>query len=146
MRASQFHLIVRRCQAARELSSAVYPSLAAINTTWADFINRRLKENLTLPEQLGDCENLSSVLRVYRAYCCTAAAQYQAVFAHLQLIGLNLASEVSAASLVPMRISQPNIGTLRALRIARRGGASHKHARAWFRLALHGTDPRPPVG
>ena len=87
-----------------QLSGAVYPSLVAINTTWADFINRRLKENLTLPEQLGDCENLSSVLRVYRGYCRTAAAQYQAVFAHLQLIGLNLASEVSATALVPMRI------------------------------------------
>ena len=89
-----------------QLSGAVYPSLAAINTTWAGFINRRLKENLTLPEQLGDCKNLSSVLRVYGAYCCTAAAQYQAAFAQFQHIGLNLASEVSAASLVPMmRIS-----------------------------------------
>ena len=85
-----------------QLSGAVYPSLAAINTTWAGFINCRLKENITLPEQLGDCENLSSVLWVLGAYCRTAAAQYQAAFAHFQQIGLKFASEISAASLVPM--------------------------------------------
>ena len=85
-----------------QLSGAVYPSLAAINTTWADFINCRLKENITLPVQLGDCKNVSGVLWVFGAYCRTAAAQYQAVFAHFQQIGLNLASEISAASLVPM--------------------------------------------
>jgi hypothetical protein len=102
MRASQFHLIVRRCQAARD--SAALCTQALLQSTRPGFINRRLKENLTLPEQLGDCENLSSVLRVYGAYCRTVAAQYQAVFAHLQLIGLNLASEVSATALVPMRI------------------------------------------
>lgn len=88
-----------------QLSGAVYPSLAAINTTWAGFINHRLKENLTLPDQLGDCTTLSGVLRAYGIYFCTAAAQYQAALVHFQQIGLNLASEVSAASLVPMRIS-----------------------------------------
>lgn len=88
-----------------QLSGAVYPSLAAINTTWAGFINRRLMENLTLSEQLGDCTSLSSVLRVYGAYCCTAVAQYQAALVNFQRIGLNLASEVAVASLVPMRIS-----------------------------------------
>jgi hypothetical protein len=84
---------------------AVYPSLAAINTTWVGFINRHLKENLTLLEQLSDCKNLSGVLRVYGAYCWTAAAQYQAALVNFQQIGLNLASEVSAASLMPIRIS-----------------------------------------
>ena len=90
-----------------QLSGAVYPSLAAINTTWAGFINRRLKENLTFPEQLGDCKNLWGVLRVYGAYCRTAAAQYQAAFTQLQHIGLNLASEISSASLVPVTASAP---------------------------------------
>jgi hypothetical protein len=83
----------------------VYPSLAAINTTWAGFINRRLKENLTLPEQLVDCKNLWGVLRVYGVYYRTAAAQYYAAFAQLQIIGVNLASEISSASYVPFRIS-----------------------------------------
>jgi hypothetical protein len=88
-----------------ELSRAVYPSLAAITTTWAAFINRRLNENLTLPGQLGDCRNVSSVLRVYGAYCCTAAAEYQAALLNFQQIGFNLAREFSAASLMPIRIA-----------------------------------------
>lgn len=37
------------------------------------------------------------------------------------------------------------MSTLRVLRIARRGTACHKAARAWFRLALHGT-PAPTSG
>jgi hypothetical protein len=76
-----------------ELSRAVYPSLAAITTTWAAFVNRRLNENLTLPGQLGDCRNVSSVLRVCGAYCCTAAAEYQAALLYFQQKGFNLARE-----------------------------------------------------
>lgn len=94
-------------QRSTELSGAVYQSFAALNTTWAGFINRRLKEDLTLPEQLGECKSLSGVLRVYGAYCSTAVAQYQTAFAQFQQIGINLASEVSAASLVAVRISAP---------------------------------------
>ena len=90
-----------------DFSSAMYPSLAAINTGWAGFINRRLKENLALPEQLGECKSLWSVLRLHGAYCRTAVAQYQTTFAQFQQIGLNLASEFSAASLVPVRIPAP---------------------------------------
>lgn len=88
-----------------ELSRAVYPSLAAIATTWASFINRRLNENLALPEQLGDCKNLSSVLRVYGAYCYRAATEYQAALLDFQQIGFNLAREVSEARLLPMKIA-----------------------------------------
>jgi hypothetical protein len=86
-----------------DLSRTVYPSLAAITTTWAAFVNRRLNENLALPGQLGDCKNVSSVLRVYGAYCCTAAAEYQAALLNFQQIGFNLAREFSAASLMPIR-------------------------------------------
>ena len=91
-----------------QLSDAVYPSLAAINTTWAGFINGRLKENLTSLEELGDCKNLRSVLCVYRAYCRTAATQYQATFTQLQQIGLDLASKISSASLVQIIASAPD--------------------------------------
>lgn len=97
-----------------ELSRAVYPSLAAITTTWAAFINRRLNENLTLPGQLGDCKNLSSVLRVYGAYCCTAAAEYQAALLNFQQIGFNLAREFSTASLMPIRIAAQHEHTARS--------------------------------
>ena len=90
-----------------QLSGALYASLAAINTTSAGFMNCRLKENITLPEQLSDCKNLSGVLWLFGAYCRTAAAQYQAAFAQFQQIGLNLAREISAVSLVPMTPSAP---------------------------------------
>jgi hypothetical protein len=82
----------------------VYPSLATIATAWAAFIDRRLNENLALSAQLGDCKNLSSVLRVYGAYCCTAAAEYQAALFNFQQVGFNLAREFSAANLMLFRI------------------------------------------
>ena len=40
-----------------EFSSAVYRNFAAMYTTWTGFINRRLKEDLTLPEHLGECKS-----------------------------------------------------------------------------------------
>ncbi len=47
-----------------QFSDAVYPSLAAINTTWAGFINRRLKENLTLPVRIpGKADSVSDRFR-----------------------------------------------------------------------------------
>lgn len=91
-------------QPSTEFSGALYQSLAALNSTWAAFINHRLKEDLTLPEQLGQCRSLSGTLSVYGAYCRTAIAQYQAAFAQFQQIGLNLASKLPAAGLVPVRI------------------------------------------
>jgi hypothetical protein len=96
-----------------QLSRNVYPSLAAI-TTWAAFVNRRLNENLMLPAQLGECKNLSSVLRVYGAYCCTAAAEYQAALLNFQQMGFNLAREFSAASLMPIRIAAQHEHTARS--------------------------------
>jgi len=92
-------------QQSTELSGALYQSLAALNMTWAVFINHRLKEDLILPEQLGQCRSLSGMLSVYGAYCRTAVAQYQAAFAQFQQIGLNLASKLPSAGLVPVRIS-----------------------------------------
>ena len=88
-----------------ELSGTVYQSLAAINTTCAGFTSRRLKENLSLPEQLGGRKSLSEVVRVYGAYCRTALEQYEAVFAQFQQIGLNLASEAPVVGLLPVRIT-----------------------------------------
>jgi hypothetical protein len=55
----------------------VYRNFAAMYTTWTGFINRRLKEDLTLPEHLGECKSLSGALCVYGAYWRTAVAQYQ---------------------------------------------------------------------
>lgn len=88
-----------------EPGGALYQSLAAVNMTWAAFINHRLKADLTLPEQLGQCRSLWGTLFVYGAYCRTAVAQYQAAFAQFQQIGLDLASKLPAAGLVPVRIS-----------------------------------------
>lgn len=64
-----------------KFGDAVYYGLAAISATWAGL-----------------------VLRVYGAYCRTAVEQSQAAFAQFQKIGLNLASEVPAAVLVPVKI------------------------------------------
>ena len=74
-----------------------------------------------------------------------ATAQYQAVFGHLQQIGFTLVSEVSAATRAPIRISATQHEHTARYWVARREAASHKRVRAWFRLALHGTNP-PPSG
>jgi hypothetical protein len=41
-----------------EVNAKLYESLAAANREWASFLDRRLKEDLTVPRQLAECTSL----------------------------------------------------------------------------------------
>ena len=69
------------------LNGALYQSLAAMNTAWVEFANRRLKENLALPEHIASCTTVPRLLWVYNSYCRTAVEDYQAAVVEVQRIG-----------------------------------------------------------
>jgi hypothetical protein len=71
------------------LNGALYQSLAAINTAWLGFANRRLKENLALPEHIAGCTTVPRLFWVYNSYCRTAVEDYQATVAEIQRLGQN---------------------------------------------------------
>ena len=65
-------------------NGALYQSLAAMNTAWLEFANRRLKETLALPEHIAGCTTVPRLLWVYNSYCRTAVEDYQAAVAEIQ--------------------------------------------------------------
>ena len=61
-----------------EVNTKLYESLAAVNREWASFLNRRLKEDLAVPQQLAECRSLQDFYRVYVQFLQNACSHYQA--------------------------------------------------------------------
>ena len=118
-----------------------------MNTAWLEFANRRLKENLALPEHIAGCTTVPRLLWVYNSYCRTAVEDYQAAVAEIQRLGQNqhhagLAFNRSIPNNTPRRKGDARCSSLVALRTA-------GNPRARNRLALGGATlppglPLPP--
>ena len=59
-------------------NTKLYESLAAANREWASFLNRRLKDDLAVPQQLAECRSLQDIYRVYAQILQNACSHYQA--------------------------------------------------------------------
>jgi len=64
-------------------NSRLYESIAAANQEWASFVNRRLKEDLAMPQQLAECKSLQDLYRVYSQFIQNACSQYQSSLAQM---------------------------------------------------------------
>lgn len=60
-----------------EVNTRLYESFATVNREWATFVNRRLKEDFAVPQQLAECRNLPDLFRVYAQFVQNACAHYQ---------------------------------------------------------------------
>jgi hypothetical protein len=60
-----------------QVNTKLYESIAAVNREWASFLNRRLKEDLSVPQQLAECKSLHDLYRVYSQLFQNACSQYQ---------------------------------------------------------------------
>jgi hypothetical protein len=63
--------------AVAEANTRLYESIAAANSEWASFVNRRLKEDLAMPQQLAECRTMQDLFRVYTQFFQNACSQYQ---------------------------------------------------------------------
>lgn len=72
--------------AATTFNRSLLATVTASQNDWADFVNRRWRENLDLPERLGSCRTLLEFEQVYLAYWKRAAEQYGVELRHLGLI------------------------------------------------------------
>jgi Phasin protein len=79
--------------AAAEMNGKVYDGIAAMNKNWVAFVNRRLKEDLALPQQLAGCKSMQDMYGVYNGFFQTAYADYQAEFEQLSKLGKSLAED-----------------------------------------------------
>jgi len=80
-----------------QMNGKVYDNIAAINKNWAAFLNRRLKEDLAVPQQLAGCKTVQEVYGVYAEFFQTACADYQSEFEQIGKLGKSLADETLQA-------------------------------------------------
>lgn len=79
--------------AAAQMNGKVYDGIAAMNKNWVGFVNRRLKEDLALPQQLATCKSMQDMYSVYNDFFQTACADYQAGFEQMSKLGKSLAED-----------------------------------------------------
>jgi len=76
-----------------QMNDKVYDGIAAINKNWAAFVNRRLKEDLAMPQQLASCKTVQDMYGVYAEFFQTACADYQSSFEQMTKLSKSLADE-----------------------------------------------------
>lgn len=87
-----------------EANGKAYENISALNKTWVSFLNRRLKEDFAVPQQLAGCKTVQDMVGVYRGFLENAVADYQAEFEALSKLGRAMTEEaVSAAQSVAKR-------------------------------------------
>jgi Phasin protein len=80
-----------------QMNGKVYDNLAAINRTWVTFLNRRLKEELAMPQNLAGCKTVQDMYGVYSEFFQTAVADYQSEFEQMTKLGKSLADDTLQA-------------------------------------------------
>ena len=65
---------------AAKWNGKMYEGLAMLGSEWLDFVTRRLKEDLRLPQQLCACRSPEETRDVYVAFWQRAAEDYQKEF------------------------------------------------------------------
>jgi hypothetical protein len=76
-----------------QMNGKVYENIATLNKTWVEFINRRLKEDLAVPQHLAACKTVQEMYGVYTDFFQTAVADYQSEFEQMSKLGKSLAEE-----------------------------------------------------
>ena len=90
--------------AVAQMNGKVYDNLAAFNKHWVTFVNRRLKEDLAMPQQLAACKTVQEMYGVYADFFQTACADYQSKFEQLSKLGKSLGDD--AAQVMQSRIDE----------------------------------------
>jgi hypothetical protein len=70
-----------------EVNARLYEGISAANREWASFVNRRLKEDLAMPQQLAQCRTLPELYRVYSQSFQNACSQYQTGLEQMTKLG-----------------------------------------------------------
>ena len=81
--------------AAAEMNDRLYETMAAFNTGYVSFLNRRLKEDLAMPQQFAACRTMEDVFGVYTGFFKRAVEHYQAEFENIAKLGQTLASDTA---------------------------------------------------
>ena len=81
-------------------------AVAALNTEWLTFVNRRIHEDFSLPHQLGSAKTPEEMWRVYAGFWEHTLDDYQAEYKEL----LRLSSDAATESLAALHRSGHDAG------------------------------------
>src|SRR5262245_13360512 len=80
-----------------QMNGKVYDGIAAMNKNWIAFVNRRLKEDFAMPQQLAACKTVRDMYGVYADFFQNAYADYQAELEQMTKLGKTLADDTMQA-------------------------------------------------
>jgi hypothetical protein len=80
-----------------QMNGKVYENIASMNKSWVAFVNRRLKEDLAVPQHLVACKTVQEMYGVCADFFQTAVADYQAELEEMSKLGKSLAEETASA-------------------------------------------------
>jgi cation transport regulator ChaB len=60
-----------------DMNGKLLESVARVQKEWAEFVHRRVKEDIAASQQLMNCQTLADVQQVYSQYFRTAFEQYR---------------------------------------------------------------------
>ena len=78
-----------------EVNGRVYENISALSKNWVSFLNRRLKEDLAVPQQRAGCKTVHDMYGVYSGFFQNAVADYQAEFEQISKLGKSMAEETA---------------------------------------------------
>ena len=84
-------------QAMADLNGKLYEGIAAVNKEWTSFVNRRLMEDMAIPERLAACTTMQDMMRVYTNYVQDAYTHYQSEFEQLSKLNRSIAQDTMTA-------------------------------------------------
>jgi hypothetical protein len=76
----------------------MYEGMATLGSEWLDFVNRRLKEDLKLPQRVYACRSAEEMRDTYATFWRQAMDDYQKEFALLSRLGSGLVSNSLTAT------------------------------------------------
>ena len=84
-------------EAMADVSGKLYEGIAAMNKEWTSFVNRRLKEDLGMAEQLAACATTEEMFRTCTGYVRTAWTDYQSGLEQMTRLNSSLAQQTLSA-------------------------------------------------
>jgi len=80
-----------------EFNGKLFDSAAQFNAEWAEFLSRRLQEDMAVPQRIAACKSPQDAQQVYVEYWRTAFAQYQEEMGRLTKMTETFAKQTASA-------------------------------------------------
>lgn len=81
-----------------EVSGTVLQTIATAQKEWAEFMDRRVREDIAVLHQLMQCQSPADFNRAYSDYVTKAVQQYQEQSAKIALRGQSLAGHITRSA------------------------------------------------